>query len=104
LFPPAQQDIAGEISAGNDKDTPALQAADLLAGQLTTMLKSGPGPTYQALVKCHQVIQANAYPRQFQTFPAIVKAVSWAWSEKRKLDAQIAAEDKRSGNKRTNDE
>src|ERR1043165_950539 len=46
-FPPDVQKIAGEISVGNDKDTPALQAADLLAGQLTTILKSGPNPTYR---------------------------------------------------------
>jgi hypothetical protein len=104
LFPVAVQKIAGEISVGNDKDTPALQAADLLAGQLTTMLRSGPGPTYQALVQCHQVIHAKAYPPKFQTFPAVVNAISWAWSEKRKLDAQIAAEDKRSGDKQTKDE
>jgi hypothetical protein len=102
-FPPAVQKIAGEISVGNDKNTPALQAADLLAGQLTTMLKSGPGPTYQTIVKCHQVIHAKAYPPQFQTFPAIVKAVSWAWTEKRKLDARIAAEDEHSPDKKRND-
>lgn len=104
LFPPAVQKIAGEISVGNDKDTPALQGADLLAGQLTTMLKSGPGATYQTLVKCHQVIHAKAYPPKFQTFPALIKAISWAWSEKRKLDAQIAAEDKRSRDKERNDD
>ncbi len=90
LFPEASKKIAGEIFIGDDKDTPALQAADLLAGQLTTMLKSGAGPMYQELVKCHQVIQTTAYPPNFETLPAIVEAVSWAWNEKRKIDAEIA--------------
>lgn len=104
LFPDAVQKIAGEISVGDDKNAPALQAADVLAGQLTTMLKSGAGPTYQTLVKCHQVIHAKAYPPKFQTFRTIVKAIGWAWSEKRKLDAQIAAHDKCTRDKKANDE
>lgn len=94
LFPQDVQKIAGTIASGDDKSIPALQAADLLAGQLTTMLKSGPGPTYQALVKCHQVIHAKAYPPNFQWFPAIVRTMGMLWSEKRKADAQIAAEEK----------
>ncbi|HEX7154098.1 MAG TPA: DUF3800 domain-containing protein [Thermoanaerobaculia bacterium] len=95
-FPSQLQKIAGKTHIGNDRECPALQAADLLAGQLTTMLRSGPAPTYQKLVGCHEVLQTTAYPPGFHTFPALVNAVSWAWNERRNVNAEIAAAERRS--------
>ncbi|HEX2833930.1 MAG TPA: hypothetical protein VHW00_13045 [Thermoanaerobaculia bacterium] len=90
-FPKQSLAIAGEIVSGDDKSTPALQAADLLCGQIATALASGkPDPAYQRLVTCHEVAKGTAYPPKFEQTDAMVKLLGAVWTEKKMLDSLLA--------------
>lgn len=94
-FPAAKRAIAGDIIAGDDKQCPPLQAADLLCGQIATMLAKGkPEPAYQRLVTCHEVAGTTAYSPKFEQTQTLVKILGALWTEKKVLDELIDAEEK----------
>lgn len=103
-FPPEKQKIAGTIASGDDKQLPPLQAADLLCGKIVTNLHIGkPEKHFRRLVECHQVHHFKAYPPNFQLTPALVKALDVIWSEKQRLDKEIAEEEQNRSGEKTDD-
>src|SRR5687767_4966322 len=53
MIPPDVRNLAGVARPGDDKSEPALQLADLLAGQVIANVRTGaPEPTLQSLIAC----------------------------------------------------
>jgi hypothetical protein len=79
-----QKAIAGTVSPGNDKAIPALQAADLLAGQLTTSLRRGKHEP--PLKKLRDSIEIFTVPIPLPSHMALeelFQALNVIWSTKR---------------------
>jgi hypothetical protein len=54
---PRMQAIAGEVIPGNDKELAGLQAADMLAGELSLHVKTGhPSEHYKAMMTQHLIV------------------------------------------------
>jgi hypothetical protein len=81
LLPENLRAICGSIIEANDKQVEALQAADLLAGQLTTKLRLGrPEEHYRRMARAHPIYQRPAYNRDFNRIPELVRTVNQNWS------------------------
>jgi hypothetical protein len=81
LYPKEKRAIAGSMTQANDKKVAALQAADLLAGQLTTNLRLGhPEKHYQRLAKAHKIYHSPAYFPRFDKLPELVAYLNAVWS------------------------
>lgn len=95
---PDKKAIAGTMTEASDKEVEALQAADLLAGQLTTNLRLGtPEEHAKRLFATHQIFQAKAYMPNFDQIPDLVRTFNVAWSSMKlerakKLDPPPAKE------------
>ncbi len=88
-FPREQQAIAGTISIGDDRQIPALQAADLLCGEIATnLLTRKPGPAYKRLVTCHKVVQFKSYPPNFERIPGLIRLAEAISVEMKRLNKQ----------------
>src|SRR6185437_3624341 len=72
--------LCGEIQKGNDKTTPGLQAADLLAGQLTNQLRVGRTELpFRRMATAHNIYLTNAYPPFMPPIPGIVEHFNLVW-------------------------
>jgi hypothetical protein len=79
-FPPDKKAIAGSMTEADDKEVEALQAADLLAGQLTTNLRLGvPEDHYRKLWSAHEIFLSKAYSPSFDKIPELIRAFNVAW-------------------------
>jgi hypothetical protein len=94
-FPPEKKAIAGTMTQANDKDVEALQAADLLAGQLTTCLRLGRSEDhYRRMQQAHSIYNSKAYAPSFEKIPQFISLFNVAWSSlrlKRATEKQVAA-------------
>ena len=80
-FPPDKKAIAGTMTEADDKEVEALQAADLLAGQLTTGVRLGYHEEhYRRLRDAHDIFVSPAYMPQFDRIPDLMKAFNVAWA------------------------
>lgn len=75
------QRICGLLTQGNDKQIGALQAADLLAGQITTSVRyNGKSELHlERMVTAHKVYRAKAYPDNFRNIPAMIQQLDKLW-------------------------
>jgi hypothetical protein len=80
-FPPDKRAIAGRLTEARDTDIAALQAADLLVGQITANLRLGyPEPHAIRMWEAHEVFSSKAYLPRFQQLPDFVRAFNVVWS------------------------
>lgn len=97
-FPAELKAIAGTVSEANDKHIAALQAADLLVGQMVTQFRlAQPETFFQKMVTCHKVFSSTAYVPSFETIPNIISGLNVAWSTKRRRRATARREKKGKG-------
>jgi len=83
-FPPEKKAIAGLMTEANDKDVAALQAADFLAGQVTTAYRLGaPESYYQRIGEAHHIYQSQAYFPSFDKIPDLIRLFNMWWSIRR---------------------
>ena len=79
-----QKAIAGTVSSGNDRAIPALQAADLLAGQLTTSLRRGKHePPLKMLRDCIEIFAVPIPLPSHMALDELFQALNVIWSTKR---------------------
>jgi hypothetical protein len=81
FFPLDKKAIAGTLTEADDKDVEALQAADLLAGQLITGRRLGfTEEYYRSLWKAHTIYESRAYLPGLDQIPELIKLFNVAWS------------------------
>jgi hypothetical protein len=72
--------IFGILTEGNDKQVGALQAADLLAGQMTTNLKLGFQEEHlRKMVGCREIHKMQAYPPYIEQLPGFIEVFNQCW-------------------------
>jgi hypothetical protein len=82
-FPKEFKALAGNVSEADDKHLAALQAADLLVGQMVTQFRlPQPEVFFQKMVTCHRVFSSPAYVPGCETIPDIVSSLNAAWLAK----------------------
>jgi hypothetical protein len=82
-LPPEKKAIAGDISAADDKKVAALQAADLLAGQLTTNLRLGrPEEPLRRMISARRICNSTAYLPGLEQIPDLISALNVVWAAK----------------------
>jgi hypothetical protein len=87
-FPEDKKAIAGSMTEANDKEVEALQAADLLAGQLTTSLRLGhPEEHYRRMWETHDIFTSPAYFPSFDKIPDLIGLFNVAWSTLRAVSS-----------------
>lgn len=86
-MPTEKKAIAGTVVEASDKDNPALQAADLLVGQVTTNLRLGKPELPLRRMACNlSIMSTTAYPPGFESFPDLVSQLNVILSTKRLRD------------------
>jgi hypothetical protein len=78
-FPPQKKAIAGSMTEANDKEVEALQAADLLAGQIAATLRLPPENHYRRMADTHKIWFSRAYTPKFDEIPELVSRFDTAW-------------------------
>lgn len=74
--------VAGSATAGDDRVEPALQAADLLAGQVIANVRAGaPEPTLQKLATCRTILKCRIEPEDLARFKATLFWANQRWKE-----------------------
>jgi hypothetical protein len=88
-IPLEKKAIAGTVAEASDRDVPALQAADLLVGQLTTNRRIGkPELPWRRMAAALKIMSTTAYPPGFETLPDLVSQLNVIWSTKRLADIE----------------
>lgn len=83
FFPAEQKAIAGTVSPAVDTDVPALQAADLLAGQMTTSLRFGKHDAPLEMMRLIGIyVVPSPLPRHMGAIE-IIEGMNVLWSVKR---------------------
>jgi hypothetical protein len=93
-FPPEKKAISGTMTEADDKEVEALQAADLLAGQIAVTLRRVPENHYRRMAESHKIFFSRAYLPKFEKLPELVNRFDIAWfalqlsrsSKKKKVD------------------
>ncbi len=94
-FPKELKALAGAVSEANDRQVAALQAADLLVGQMVTQFRlPRPEVFFQKMVTCHKVFSSTAYIPNFELVPGIIRRLNVAWSTKRLSELREQEEEK----------
>lgn len=79
-----QQAIAGNALSGRDTELPALQAADLLAGQLTASLRLGKHePPLRMLRECIEIFVVPVPRPSHMALGGLIQALNVVWSTKK---------------------
>jgi hypothetical protein len=100
IFPEELKDLAGVVSEADDKHVAALQAADLLVGQMVTQFRlPQPEAFFQKMVTCHKVFSSTAYVPKFETIPDIISELNVTWSTKRIAGVKEKKKQKNKGTK-----
>ena len=74
-MPPDRKAIAGTVTEVSD--VPALQAAELLVGQVTTNLRIGkPELPWRRIATALKIISTTAYPPGFENLPDLVSQLN----------------------------
>jgi hypothetical protein len=74
--------VAGTATAGDDRTEPALQAADLLAGQVLANVRVGaPEPALQKLATCRTILKCRIEPEDLSRFKATLLWANERWKE-----------------------
>jgi hypothetical protein len=90
-MPDEKKAIAGTVGEASDRDIPALQAADLLVGQVTTNLRTGkPEEPWRRMAAALKIMSTTAYPPGFERLPDLVSQLNVIWSTKRLGDIERA--------------
>jgi hypothetical protein len=85
-FAPKLQAIAGTIDGANDKEIAALQAADLLAGQVGSDLRTGiVEPPLELLIARREIWRLPTYPIDLSVLSDLVRLAN-IWSSTKALD------------------
>jgi hypothetical protein len=72
--------VAGTAQAGNDRTEPALQAADLLAGQIIANVRARePETTLRALTRCSTILRCQIEPQDLSRFKATLDVANTRW-------------------------
>ena len=83
-MPPEIKAVAGTATAGDDRTEPALQAADLLAGQVIANVRAGaPDLTLQKLATCRTILKCRIEPQDLSGFKATLRWANERWKELR---------------------
>jgi hypothetical protein len=86
-MPAEKRAIAGTVGEASDREVPALQAADLLVGQVTTNLRVGkPELPWRRMAIALKIMSVKAYPPGFENLPDLVSQLNVIWSTKRLAD------------------
>jgi Carboxypeptidase regulatory-like domain len=82
-MPPDKKTIAGTVAEASDRDIPALQAADLLVGQMATNLRTGkPELPWRRMATTLKIMSTTAYPPGFESLPDLISHLNVIWSTK----------------------
>ncbi len=74
--------IAGSAAPGNDRNEPALQLADLLAGQIIANVRAGaPEATLQKLASCRTILKCRIEPEDLSRFKTSLNVANRRWKE-----------------------
>lgn len=72
--------VAGNATPGNDRDEPALQLADLLAGQVIANVRArAPEPTLQRLAACRTILKCRIEPEDLSRFKGTLEFANEMW-------------------------
>jgi hypothetical protein len=83
VLPPAASAIAGTVDSGNDRNTPALQAADLLVGQALLSLRIGRNTSSVDILTARKINRFPCSPSNLPTIPKAVERLNKIWSTRR---------------------
>lgn len=79
-MPPEIKLVAGNAAPGNDLLEPALQLADLLAGQVIANVRArAPEPTLQRLASCRAILKCQVEPEDLSRFRATLTYANEVW-------------------------
>jgi|SRR5579862_3423330 len=84
VLPPEATAIAGTVGSGNDRCTPALQAADMLVGQALLNLRSGENNSSVGVLMSRKINQFDCLKSNLASIPKSIDRVNAAWSTKRR--------------------
>jgi hypothetical protein len=94
-LPGELRNICGILSEGIDTEIAALQAADLLAGQIARKLRTGAAEEHlRRMFAAHEIYHGKAYSNNFQNIPDLVCALDAIWGTlhlSRKMERAIEA-------------
>jgi hypothetical protein len=74
--------IAGSVGSGNDRCTPALQAADMLVGQALLNLRSETNNKCVEVLTARKIYQFDCLKANLASIPKAIERVNVAWSNK----------------------
>ncbi len=105
VLPIQAQAIAGTVFPGNDKEIVALQAADMLAGQMLLEIKTKHRPEPLEIMRSSRKIHLfNCLPKNPESVPNAVSLLNIVWSTKvlgKTRKGKVNRENKRKGKNRT---